>query len=70
MLDMTVVSVLVENLETASEALGMWLPVAMEEVDPLVRDWASAFVVALEVVSLTVDANTHIACDRSWLAGY
>ena len=68
--DMTVASVLVENLECASEALGIWSPVAMEEAGPLLAEWASTFIEALDVVSMTVTGRMQQVCARSWLAGY
>ena len=68
--DMTVASVLVENLECASEALGIWSPVAMEEAGHLLAEWASTFIEALDVVSMTVTGRMQQVCARSWLAGY
>ena len=68
--DMIVASVLVENLERVSEALAMWSPVALEEAQPLLQERASAFIEALEVVSMAVTARMQQVCSRSWLAGY
>ena len=68
--DMYDVSVLVENLETVSEALGMWSLVAMDVIGPMLQAWATAFDAALEVVAMTVAGKMQVMCAHSRFEQY